>query len=208
MPTQRKSYQIDIRSLEEAQFDVVVMSRYSGPAGFTDYLLAFVFLMGLANGLFFAFMGFSEELFESWWLVAAATGLFSLVVSVVASSVVRKVRQRIGKKHRLELSLEPGTQRRQPGVRLGKHIIEASAIKAVGLLGWQEVAATDRVWDVTLLLDQRAIDVICAYPEDDLPRRVAQALASAMNVEMRESSTTGGPTSQMTFDQRGRPNMN
>ena len=44
--------------------------------------------------------------------------------------------------------MEPGSLRGQPQLRVGDRSIEASAAESVALMGWQEVAATDRIWDV------------------------------------------------------------
>ena len=100
--------------------------------------------------------------------------------------------------------MEPGSMRGQPQVMVGDDAIDSSSVEAVALLGWQEVAATDRIWDVMLALRERSIDVVNGHANEDEARELAKTIATALNVELRESSTTGGAVNPIRFDARGR----
>jgi len=198
--TQRRCLQIELVTPEPEQLRAVIHSRMEGRASPLDFFLAAVF-----NFLLVAIPGlFVINVAERGLLVGAA-GLFALVVAVPGTAAVRKLRQRFGKPERTELAMEPASLRGQPCLRLGDRTVEASAIESVGLLGWQEVAATDRVWDVTLLSDGGSLDVVNSFHDEEGARTLAKTLATALHVELRESSTTGGAVTQVKLDQRGMP---
>lgn len=193
---------IEKTSLEPDTLKVVIVSRIVPPAGVTDYVIAIVFVFALSAGIGFLFFDTSQNVpLKALFVVS---GLLSLFVSPAVAAVVRWIRRRFGKLHRLEVSMDPGSLRGQPQIRVGEISYAASVFEVVALLGWQEVAATDRIWDVMLVSKEgSSVDVVTGHHSDDEPRELGKALATALNVEFRESSTTGGSVDTIKFDARG-----
>lgn len=177
-----------------------------------DYVFAIgsVFILSAGIGLlFFApsdFYASSETM--SLTVLLLISGSLSLAVSPAIAGVVRWIRKRLGKLHRLEVSMDPGSLRGQPHIKIGEAAYTSSDFEAVALLGWQEVSATDRIWDIMLVRkDGSSVDVVTGHLSDDEPRELGKALATALSVKFRESSTKGGSVNTIRFDEHGMPRM-
>ena len=198
---------IETASLEPESLKVFVVSRVVARAGVIDYAIAIGSVFALSAGVGLLFFDTSDRM--PLTLLVIVSGLLALVVSPAVAGVVRWVRRRLGRIHRLEVSIDPGSLRGQPQLQVGPSTYAASDFEAVALLGWQEVAATDRLWDVMLVRKAGgSVDVVTGHATDDGPRELGQALATALNVEFRESSNTGGSVNTLSFDQRGMPRLN
>lgn len=170
----------------------VTHRKVGGSGGKTplDYVVTIGVVLALSLGLGLLLFDTSDDM--PLLLLILASGTLAFVVGVPLAGVTRTLRHRFARKVTEQLRLDPGSMRGQPQLHYGDETIEVSSVEAVALLGWQEEVATDRLWDVTLITKGRSVDIVHGYYRDIEPRELAKALATALHVEMRESSVAGG----------------
>lgn len=193
----KRTIRIDAASLDQRTFDVTIVNRQasSGAAQAVDYAVAVgvVFVLGTLPGVVF----FGDSQGPGIGFLLMCTLLAALVVSPMLAPAVRAIRSRFQSIKTERVTLDRGNAK-DWALNLGDHTLKTGDVRAVALLGWQEVAATDRVWDVTLMLgSDQSYDVVSGHKSEDNARSFASALAKALDVGLKESSVAGGGVTQV-----------
>lgn len=198
-----KTTKLEIHSLAGPNISATAINQQGSLAGKVDLALAVLIVYGLIIGLSLPAFGVHNDRSENPTILLALVLIAGLLVSFIVSpifvSVVRKVRRRVGRKTKCSISTKEGAIRGQRQLTVGDKTLSAGEIESITLLGWQEEAGEDRVWDLTAVCtDSTTIDLIAAYRDADAPRSLGEAIAAMMGVPFQESSVVGGQMTQHT----------